>query len=253
MSKHRAPTHVTAHITLTIAGKPLAGDYTVPVGIAPARELVPIARRLIGTLVDRGVESVEAKGERVSCRKGCGACCRQLVPVSPVEARDIRRLIESLPQPRRTEIYRRIDAACRLLEGAGLLSALREPGALSGKLNAIGLEYFGLGIACPFLEEESCSIHPDRPVACREYLVTSPAEECAKPRAETVRKVPVAGNVTRALMELDAEPTWVPLVLAADWAERHPEKPETRTGPQMLKRFFEGFVRQRLDVPEPMA
>jgi Fe-S-cluster containining protein len=35
---------------------------------------------------------------------------------------------------------------------------------------------------CPFLEDESCSIHPDRPLVCREYLVTSPAELCAGPR-----------------------------------------------------------------------
>ncbi len=42
--------------------------------------------------------------------------------------------------------------------------------------------YFHLGIACPFLEDESCSIHADRPISCREYLVTSPAVNCADPK-----------------------------------------------------------------------
>ena len=44
---------------------------------------------------------------------------------------------------------------------------------------------------CPFLEEESCSIHPDRPLVCREYLVTSPAELCAGPTQEGVTPVAV--------------------------------------------------------------
>jgi hypothetical protein len=35
------------------------------------------------------------------------------------------------------------------------------------------VRYFLQGVACPFLEAESCGIHPDRPLACREYLVTS--------------------------------------------------------------------------------
>ena len=41
-------------------------------------------------------------------------------------------------------------------------------------MRILGREYFQLGIPCPFLEEESCSIYHDRPITCREYLVTSP-------------------------------------------------------------------------------
>ena len=48
-----------------------------------------------------------------------------------------------------------------------------------------------MGVPCPFLEDESCSIHPERPLVCREYLVTSPAALCAGPTQEGVTPVAV--------------------------------------------------------------
>ncbi|HEY5241787.1 MAG TPA: YkgJ family cysteine cluster protein [Polyangiaceae bacterium] len=46
----------------------------------------------------------------------------------------------------------------------------------------------GETVSCPFLEEESCSIHPDRPPICREYLVTS------SPRPRAVARAIGAGS-----------------------------------------------------------
>src|SRR5436305_2819221 len=93
--------------------------------------------------------------------------------------------------------------------------------------------YFNLGIDCPFLEDESCSIHPDRPLSCREYLVTSPAEHCTAPTRDTIRRVPTPGFAMTAFAILDGPPPvgkgcrWVPLVLALEWAEANPEPPAT--------------------------
>ena len=47
------------------------------------------------------LQQVEQAGERVSCRAGCSACCRQLVVVSPLEAVAI------------AEHVRRLDPAAR--------------------------------------------------------------------------------------------------------------------------------------------
>jgi Fe-S-cluster containining protein len=80
------------------------------------------------------------------------------------------------------------------------------------------MEYFSKGIPCPFLEDESCSIHENRPLICRQYLVTSPASHCRKPSAETISRVPLAADVLRALIRIEAQdqdrPRFVPLVLA---------------------------------------
>ena len=133
-------------------------------------------------VMGRPVKTAEKSGKSISCKAGCGACCRQLVPITPTEAYNLRDLIESLPEPRRSDIRARFAEARRKLDEAGLLEKLLHPETVGDELRAVGMEYFRLGIACPFLEAESCSIYPDRPIACREYLVTSPAEGAAPRR-----------------------------------------------------------------------
>ena len=141
-------------------------------------------------MVNAVTQDVEQQGHKVSCQKGCGACCRQMVPVSGVEARYLADLVEALPEPRRSEIRGRFDEARRRLAESGLLEKMRHNDQWTDDdYQAMGVDYFRQAIACPFLEEESCSIHPQRPVSCREYLVTSPAEHCALPRNENVRTI----------------------------------------------------------------
>ena len=71
---------------------------------------------------------------------------------------------------------------------------------------------------CPFLEDESCSIHPERPLVCREYLVTSPAELCAGPKQEGVTPVavPKVSLAARGLQE--EKDDWFPLAMLMAWA-----------------------------------
>ncbi len=42
--------------------------------------------------------------------------------------------------------------------------------------------------------------------------------------------------------------TWVPLVLALEWAEAHPEGPP-RPGPGLLREFFEQLTNKALPAP----
>ena len=95
--------------------------------------------------------------------------------------------------------------------------------------------YFRLGIACPFLESESCSIHRDRPLVCREYLVSSPSEHCADPVRGTIERVPLAGGLSRRLaIGPEGRRREVPLLFALDpdsWGD--PER-GTATGTDLL-------------------
>ena len=50
---------------------------------------------------------VAARGEAISCKAGCGACCRQLVPVSETEAHHLRDVVEAMPEPRRAAVTAR--------------------------------------------------------------------------------------------------------------------------------------------------
>jgi len=227
-------------------------DYEVEMKLtlpsAPARleSLLPVFQRVADGLVGLAAERAGAEGRVVSCRKGCGACCRQIVPISEIEARRIGRLVEELPEPRRTEVRARFERARERLAEAGLLSKLENrEGFVEGEIAPFGLAYFHLGIPCPFLEEESCSIHAGRPISCREYLVTSPAANCADPKPGTIDQVELPTKVWTALARAGSTGPparfipWVPLVLAPDWASAHPDASEPRLVEEVFRGVFD--------------
>jgi Fe-S-cluster containining protein len=174
-------------------------------------------------------QAAQGAGKSISCTKGCAACCRELVAVSLVEARSLARLIAAMPEPRRSRIVTRFADAARRARASGLFEG-QLPSECGGgaEANAEALEemsaqYFQLGIPCPFLEDESCSIYRDRPLICREHLVTSPAAYCSGARRELVAKVPVNVHFTlslsRATSKIAGIPDIsVPLVFALNWA-----------------------------------
>src|SRR5688572_20816465 len=63
-------------------------------------------------------------GRRPTCRKGCAACCRQLVTVSPAEAFFYAELIESLPEPQRAQIESQIIEIKNALRASRLFDTL---------------------------------------------------------------------------------------------------------------------------------
>jgi Fe-S-cluster containining protein len=223
----------------------LRTTITVPTGPIQVKQLIPMVQSFADQVVDGTVRSVEESGQKVSCKKGCGACCRQLVPISEVEARRIDEVVTEMPEPRQSEIRRRFGIARRRLEDSGLLKRLVDRGEfVEEDVQSFGMEYFRQGIPCPFLENESCSIHPDRPSVCREYLVTSPAENCAEPGAKTINQVKMPFKIWTALARFDkVHPKekllrWVPLVLALEWSVDHPDETQPRPGPDLLHEFF---------------
>lgn len=238
---------VEVRFRLRIGGAPWDAVAYVPRGPAPVSALLPTIGRLTDRVVERARQDVEASGRTVSCGPGCGACCRQPVPIAVSEAHRLVALIRSWSAPRRRAVEARFDAALARLEAAGLLEPLRTLGDLEGvdARQALGRAYFDLGIACPFLEDESCAIHADRPIACREYLVTSEAARCADPAPEHVDLVPLPVRPSVALFRMtaegpgeDAEP--VLLVLAREVVEAEEAcEPATTPGPALL----EGYVR----------
>lgn len=219
--------HSTATLRLAVGPLRIAHPITVPSGRVAAAEVVPALQGLVNAVV----AAAEA-GQAISCRKGCGACCRQLVPVSRSEGERLLGVIEGLPAERRAHLAERFAAA----EAAIVAGGLAERGDRADR--DLSAAYFALGVPCPFLEEESCSIHPERPLVCREYLVTSPAELCAGPRQEGVTPVavPKVSPAARGLQE-DGD-DWFPLALLMRWARTRPRGNARRTGPEWVQRFL---------------
>lgn len=232
----------TVELKLRVSGKPLELEIPVPIEPTPPVAMLPVFQALTNVFVSAGKEKAEAEGAEISCRAGCGACCRQLVPISTMEAHQIRNVVDNLDEAHRARVIARFEQAKQRLTETGMLERImaEEPGSTA----ALGLDYFALGIACPFLEDESCSIHIVRPISCREYLVSSPAEACKTPTAETVQLVKLPGYVSRAVRALGGESSgpkrrWVPLIVALEWAEANPDESEAVAGPALLREVLE--------------
>jgi Fe-S-cluster containining protein len=227
---------VAGRVVVVIDEEPVELELVVQAGPVSMDEVLPIFQGLSDLFVARGVAKAEAEGRCVSCRAGCGACCRQLVPISEPEARGLARLVEEMPEPRRSQVQARFEAALAALAPTGLIERAMHPA--EGEARRLGLEYFAERVACPFLEAEACSIHPDRPLACREYLVTSPARNCEAPASASIEKVRLAGDPSVALLKAgraDTENGWLPLVLALRFVEQAPAARCDRTGPEVLR------------------
>jgi Fe-S-cluster containining protein len=221
----------TGRAVLVVNGRRLPLELAVPTRPVTVEELLPILRGLSSLFAERGAALSEADGKTIPCRAGCAACCRLLVPLAPSEARAIARLVDSMPEPRRSAIRTRFDDALAKLDAAGLLSRM---GTRTAEERAtLGKAYFQQAIACPFLEDESCSIYPDRPMACREYLVTSPAENCRTLGVDTIAKVPLEADPLPALVQIEAG--WVALILALRFRDETAEPRAEHDAPTILR------------------
>jgi Fe-S-cluster containining protein len=221
-------THETVSLELDILtpqGR-IKGLFPIPKRMRLS-DLAWFAMGLDNRLVQMRLGSLPLKGKEVSCRKGCGACCNQLVPVSPAEAFMISELVASLPTDRRLEILARFAQARRRLHEVKFLEKPDSGPPVRVDPVRKGIEYMKMGIPCPFLEKGSCSIHANRPSACREYHVTTPAANCTDPGALPVQALPLSKGMTLALVETCALRAGtprevIPLTMALEWARNQP-------------------------------
>jgi hypothetical protein len=133
------------------------------------------------------------------------------------------------PEPRRTALVQRFDKAMGRMQKVGLLDELEQGWCTDkGQFNdrAVSKTYFSEQIACPFLEDESCSIYPVRPSICREYIVYSPPEYCVDPFTNSIERLHLSVCLSQALTDLWAAlvkqpPKLVPMTSALQWTREN--------------------------------
>ncbi len=206
----------------------MRGKVAVTAGPMGLTGLVHTAFALTNALVSRGIAGEAEAGRALSCKAGCGACCRHMVPVSPPEAFHLMEVIGRMQPPRRTAVEGRFDAAVATLERHGMVDELLSPPLTDQPVLPVARRYFELGMACPFLEDESCGIHPDRPVVCRDYNVTSPVQWCSRPYEHDIAKIPLplplSVPLARAAARVAGERAClIPLTLVPRWTARNAE------------------------------
>jgi Fe-S-cluster containining protein len=158
-------------------------------------------------------------------------------------------LVEALPQPRQTEVRERFAANAQTLHDAGLAKAYlhRDPQMQLADAREIAQRYFALGLVCPFLKDDACSIYSDRPFVCRQYLVTSPAALCVDPFHQPVTPVPIQITPAHATLQIVGEqlgrPQFtIPLALALEYAEAHRAELSRTYDAEPLARRWIGLI-----------
>jgi Fe-S-cluster containining protein len=133
-------------------------------------------------------ELVEARGETISCGKGCSACCRLYVEASLQECEAIvyylyhnelvlNRFLERYP-PWRKALEKNGDLFQRCER---IFSAMLVYGASEQKEHAFEEAlrlYRQQNIGCPFLHEDTCLIYEVRPSNCAGLFITTSPKQC---------------------------------------------------------------------------
>lgn len=83
-------------------------------------------------------EVYERHAEHMECRRGCSACCQQVLTLSPVELEWIRGAVDTLPAELRARLADRVESQ----DSSG---------------------------PCPLLEGDACVVYAARPTICRSH------------------------------------------------------------------------------------
>jgi len=232
---------------------PIRGRVAIDPGPMRLVDLVSTAYELTNILVQKAAQREEKAGRSIACGPQCGVCCRQMVPLSPPEAFYLVDLIDSLDLQGRNELLKLFEAIADRLNRHGMINELLSPDYSDDPVLEIAKQYFQLQMACPFLVDESCSIHPHRPVACREYNVTSPAAWCTDPYSHDIAKVAMVMPLSAPLARLTAQltgskPRLIPLTLVPFWAAEHNDLRQMEWPGVEL---FQGFMDEVGKSPPP--
>jgi Fe-S-cluster containining protein len=188
-------------------------DPARPSGLLGLAALAREAYALSHSLLSLSGPLTAAQGP-VSCGKGCAACCREVIPLSPPEALLLAETHARLDWELRGEAEER---------RRRITLTLAESGFAHAALIDRSADIFALGLPCPYLENETCGIHGERPLACREHLAVSPAENCGGFPDPSIRTLDLPASVGEALTAVAADLMGyreaIPMARITEWLE----------------------------------
>jgi Fe-S-cluster containining protein len=139
-------------------------------GVGRLVETVNAYSKLYRYIDETMTDDIEEAGADVSCSRGCGACCRQIILVSVPETINL--------------MYKFGQDSFRLNALEKLLPRIVGQVALLQKGKTVN-ELQDQGVTCVFLkDDESCLVHEWRPCVCRVRISFDDPGQCAIPDAE---------------------------------------------------------------------
>jgi Fe-S-cluster containining protein len=197
-------------------------EITVPDQSIRLVDVVPLVHQITDQIVESTINHSE---QPVTCSKGCGVCCKQLVPLSIPEVFFIVDRLLKMPLTSRSPILTKFDSIEKFLDNENFTDILRTIDQTKDD-RKIAQRYFHLGLDCPFLEQGSCAIHPWRPVVCREFNSLSDPSLCSDPFKYKVKALSCPQRPSAILAKLyssltDSPPVLAPTPLLFEVYEKH--------------------------------
>jgi Fe-S-cluster containining protein len=193
-------------------------DFEVPDNEIRLAEFIPLMYQLYDKIIERELDN----HTDISCRKGCGECCKQLVPIIIPETFFLNDLIASFSHKKQVQIDARFTKILNTIKTAGFFDDLKNP----ARNRNIDDAYFNLKVKCPFLEDELCMIYKSRPFACREYHVTNDPQHCSEPYQNDIHKIKIKRNIGSMMAAFTARlymspPIPIPMILLSEWVREN--------------------------------
>jgi len=232
---------------LDVGGKTVQFRIDVAAKQATLADIVPLARRLSTKLAILFLERLRENGQSIPCCKGCSACCSYLIPLSVPEVFRLREELLAMPPSKSSRILKScVIAAKRILQKSPEdLDANKLTKNNLTQTDEISKWYASLKLTCPFLSDSLCVLYEQRPLACREHIVTGSNFFCQSDHRDEPNVVPMPvsvldalGQLTAELEDLNIEAVMLPLAFA--WAQDNLWRSrQTWPAVTMIKRFVE--------------
>ena len=116
--------------------------------------------------INQDVEHIREEYGGVPCPSDCFQCClnTSTIPISEVEARDLKTALDALPQEIRKHIRQKALQTIEVLEAKGYTSEKMVKDSGMQAIEVVKGKSFG---ECPMLIGGVCSVYDHRPVICR--------------------------------------------------------------------------------------
>lgn len=195
-------------LELDILGEPVHFRMGVVERQARLADIVPAARTLSTKLALAVLSKLSKDGKFAPCRKGCSACCSYLIPLSVPEVFRLRQEVLAMPTDCGRAILRScLGTAKQILDNMPKNFETNDPTKTNGQIQTRRLSrwYSGLKLFCPFLSDGLCTIYEQRPIACREHMVTGSALLCEAEWTDESQVIPMPVSIVECLGQLAAE------------------------------------------------
>ncbi len=132
------------------------------------------------------LKTLASKGEAVSCRKGCTHCCFHYVAVPLTHGMAIADYLYDKKEALKKFIHNYEKWCHKGYDISNVIDQTRAHAFASAvPINDIialtrplSMRYLEMGIACPFLEKDTCLIYPVRPLPCSGQFSVTPEDWC---------------------------------------------------------------------------